>query len=150
MYSSSLETSIPSMLFWAARALIFLDLCLRILLAEINRFNNSERLSKHGKFQKDQGTAPKKVACVVSYREKPYLFERNLRSYLDAGCEYLVLGIDGNGVEDERMVSVFQNVRDINAFLGYISHGYQGFRQLSEHYCSALEFVCWRKFCGGS
>ena len=51
------------------------------------------------------------LAAVVGYREDPVIFEKALESYLHAdGCRFMLVAIDGNGLEDQQMVDVFQKV----------------------------------------
>lgn len=84
---------------------ILADLLVRIFLAELNRRTVLKACQKAESRQN-----PKVVASVVGYRESPDTFDRCLGSYLEAGCTWLVVGIDGNQSEDEVMVRIFQQV----------------------------------------
>lgn len=54
---------------------------------------------------------PDVVGCVVGWREDEELYARCLESLLTTpSCTTIVAGIDGDEVEDERMVDVFQKV----------------------------------------
>ncbi len=51
------------------------------------------------------------MAAVVGWREDPALFTRALESYQRTrGCVFLLVGIDGDEVEDRDMVDVFDMV----------------------------------------
>ena len=51
------------------------------------------------------------IAAVVGYREDPTIFTKALESYRHAnGCRFLLVSVDGNGLEDQVMVDVFQKV----------------------------------------
>lgn len=57
------------------------------------------------------GKEPEVVGCVVGWREDEELYARCLESLLSTpNCTTIVAGIDGDEVEDERMVDVFQRV----------------------------------------
>lgn len=52
------------------------------------------------------------LGCVVGWREDEELYARCLESLRSTpSCTTIVAGIDGDEVEDERMVDVFQKVR---------------------------------------
>lgn len=54
---------------------------------------------------------PGVVGCVVGWREDEELYARCLESIISTpSCTAIVAGIDGDEVEDERMVEVFQKV----------------------------------------
>jgi hyaluronan synthase len=60
--------------------------------------------------------APDVIGCVVGWREDEELYARCLESLLGTpSCTTIVAGIDGDEVEDERMVDVFQKVSHIQA-----------------------------------
>ncbi|PVI08314.1 glycosyltransferase family 2 protein [Periconia macrospinosa] len=62
------------------------------------------------------------IAAVVGYREDPIIFTKALQSYLQAdGCRFMVVSIDGNGLEDQEMVDVFQQVFPENSAVLNIS-----------------------------
>ncbi|CAI6331792.1 unnamed protein product [Periconia digitata] len=51
------------------------------------------------------------IAAVVGYREDPIIFNKALESYLQAdGCRFMLVCIDGNSLEDQEMVDIFQKV----------------------------------------
>lgn len=54
---------------------------------------------------------PEVVGCVVGWREDEELYARCLDSILTTpNCTTVVAGIDGDEIEDDRMVDVFQRV----------------------------------------
>lgn len=54
---------------------------------------------------------PEVIGCVVGWREDEELYARCLESLFSTpSCTTIVAGIDGDEIEDERMVDVFQNV----------------------------------------
>lgn len=54
---------------------------------------------------------PEVIGCVVGWREDEELYARCLESlHSTPSCTSIVAGIDGDEVEDERMVDVFQRV----------------------------------------
>ncbi|KAJ4387080.1 hypothetical protein N0V93_007667 [Gnomoniopsis smithogilvyi] len=98
------------------------------MLAELNRLMNEGRRQNLVRLQnrsespiqekedwlkwelKVERPAPRldSVAAVVGWREDPTLFHRALSSYSAAqGCVFLLVGVDGDGPEDEDMVNVF-------------------------------------------
>lgn len=102
-----------------------------IILAELNRFvNESRRQELHEMETLGQSPIREKedwlkwelnveraaprldcMAAVVGWREDPDLFRRALNSYsMTRGCVFLLVGIDGDGPEDEDMVNVFNEV----------------------------------------
>jgi len=94
---------------WLAHALIFMDLILRIFLAERNAADNLRRLSSW-KARPGESPNTQVIVSIVGYREDPLLFKNCLERYLKSGSKYLVVGVDGNQPEDENMVRVFRNV----------------------------------------
>ncbi len=51
------------------------------------------------------------LAAVVGYREDPVIFEKALESYLHAdGARFMLISVDGNSLEDQEMVDIFQKV----------------------------------------
>ena len=51
------------------------------------------------------------IAAIVGYREDPIIFTKALESYLQAdACRFVLACIDGNDLEDQGMVDVFQKV----------------------------------------
>lgn len=114
---------------------ITLDLLMTITLTELNRLINERRREKLSRLQARsespvqekedwlkwelniEKTAPRLdcMAAVVGWREDPELFHRALSSYSHAqGCVFLLVGVDGNGPEDEDMVNVFNQVRFVH------------------------------------
>lgn len=58
-----------------------------------------------------ESAKPECIAAVVGYREDPAIFTKALESYLQAdGCRFMLVCIDGNSLEDQEMVDVFQKV----------------------------------------
>lgn len=54
---------------------------------------------------------PDVIGCVVGWREDEELYARCLESLFSTpSCTTIVAGIDGDEIEDERMVDVFQRV----------------------------------------
>ena len=98
-------------LYLSSRIVIWLDLLYRIFLAERNQTANSNGLSTEPSLNHGEKATPSSIACLVGYREEERLFQDALISYNDAGTKTLVVGIDGNSVEDEEMVKIFQSVR---------------------------------------
>ncbi|KAI3395313.1 hypothetical protein diail_1469 [Diaporthe ilicicola] len=101
---------------------------LTIILAELNRFVIQRRREKlHDLKSQDESPVREKedwlkwelnvekavprldcMAAVVGWREDPDLFARALQSYKTAeGCTFLLVGIDGDEVDDQDMVDVF-------------------------------------------
>ncbi|KAF3763185.1 family 2 glycosyltransferase [Cryphonectria parasitica EP155] len=114
---------------------ITLDLLMTIILTELNRFVNERRRQKSYKFdnldaspirEKEdwlrwelnvEKTAPRLdcMAAVVGWREHPDLFHRALESYKVAqGCTFILVGIDGDEIEDQDMVDVFNKATVIH------------------------------------
>lgn len=63
------------------------------------------------------------IAAVVGYREDPAIFTKALESYQHAnGCRFVLTCIDGNGLEDQEMVDVFQKVDIIPHQLSLTHH----------------------------
>ena len=103
---------------------LLLEGAFQILLSEVNRSKNFKRLKLYlesielspADVEKNvhQGKACQRyVGGVVGYREDPDIFKRCLESYRDHGnksLSTLVIGIDGNEVEDEEMVKIAQIV----------------------------------------
>ncbi|KAL1858039.1 hypothetical protein Daus18300_010151 [Diaporthe australafricana] len=55
---------------------------------------------------------PGVVGCVVGWREDEELYARCLESLISTpSCTAIVAGVDGDEVEDERMVEVFQKIQ---------------------------------------
>jgi hyaluronan synthase len=62
---------------------------------------------------------PECIAAVVGYREDPVIFTKALESYLRAdSCRFVLVSIDGNGLQDQDMVDVFQKV----CYSGFSNH----------------------------
>lgn len=58
---------------------------------------------------------PEVIGCVVGWREDEELYARCLESlFTTPSCTTIVAGIDGDEIEDEKMVDVFQRVSCIN------------------------------------
>lgn len=106
---------------------VTLDLVVTIALAELNRFiNQGRRLRFYAEESRPrekmdsekldlelQPPAPRLdcIAAVVGWREDPALFTRAMESYKAAkSCKFLLVGIDGDEVEDMDMVRVFNKV----------------------------------------
>lgn len=111
---------------------ITLDLLMTITLTELNRFVNERRRQRLYQLEhRNESPVQKKetwlkqdlnieraaprldcVAAVVGWKEDPSLFHRALKSYsLAQGCAFLLVGVDGDGPEDQDMVDVFNEVR---------------------------------------
>ena len=111
-----------------------IDTAFNIFLAEYTAWSN-EKLRKKGAgeelpmsekshdlsivekgdyFSPMNGSPDCKLGCiaqVVGYREDPTIFTKALESYVQAdGCRLVLACIDGNGLEDQVMVDVFQKV----------------------------------------
>lgn len=100
----------PGTIFgWVVHTMVLMDLMLRIFLAEQNTAENLRRLNTW-KFRSREHKDPQVVATLIGYREDLLLFRNCLERYLGSGCKCLVVGIDGNQPEDEKMVSVFRDV----------------------------------------
>ena len=55
------------------------------------------------------------ISTVVGWREEEGLFEACLKSYKAArGCRFLIIGVDGDTVEDMAMIDVHERVRYTN------------------------------------
>ncbi|KAJ5038744.1 uncharacterized protein L3040_006424 [Drepanopeziza brunnea f. sp. 'multigermtubi'] len=105
---------LPATLYLTSRALLWFDLTYRIYLSERNRSKNRRRVAKKLNAEGQEVPVPKAVACVVGYREEAELFKAALTSYLTSGCNYLVVGIDGDTKDDKEMVQVFEKVVGAN------------------------------------
>ncbi|KAM0722490.1 hypothetical protein Q7P37_001931 [Cladosporium fusiforme] len=100
----------PGMIFgWVVHTVVLMDLMLRIFLAEQNTAENLRWLNTW-KSRSREHKDPQVVATLIGYREDLLLFSNCLERYLGSGCKCLVVGIDGNQPEDEKMVSVFGDV----------------------------------------
>lgn len=105
------------------------DLLISICLAEFCRFTNEGRrialnksktqprekddVEKHAALGYNHPGAPtcEAMASIVGWREDPDLWERCLESYKTAtGCKFVLVGIDGNDVDDKEMVDIFRKV----------------------------------------
>lgn len=109
------------------------DLLISILFAEYCRFSNEGRriaLNKREEKARDSrldegdneaqiglGPVPAArprydaIAMIVGWREDPDLWRRCLESYKAAsGWAFMVVGIDGDGTDDEEMIDVFRKV----------------------------------------
>lgn len=89
----------------------------RIVGQEHLRSEKSDDLScaeKGGYFTSADSLPARKLDCIaaiVGFREDPDIFSKALQSYLEAaGCRFVLVSIDGNDVEDQEMVQVFQKV----------------------------------------
>ena len=92
-------------------ALRWLDFFIRVILAEVNRrrsFAWQPRKSNHRLHS--EMTSPRAVACVVGYQENPCLFRSCLRSYLKSQVDVIVVRIDGDGADDQKMAHMFEEV----------------------------------------
>lgn len=59
---------------------------------------------------------PEVVGCVVGWREDEELYARCLESiHSTSNCTTIVAGIDGDEIEDERMIDVFHRVSSSHA-----------------------------------
>jgi hyaluronan synthase len=81
----------------------------------LNEKSNDLSLAEKGDYfaLKEGSTNPKLdcIAAIVGYREDPIIFTKALESYLQAdGCRFVLVSVDGNGLEDQNMVDVFQQV----------------------------------------
>jgi hyaluronan synthase len=111
---------------------ITFDIFVTIILAELTRWCNgrrrddfySQQSDSRGKEDFEKGSPEVSsvpdlncVAAVVGWREDPELFTRALRSYQDTQkCTFLLVGIDGDDIEDHDMVKVFNKVSRILPF----------------------------------
>ncbi|KAH7021967.1 glycosyltransferase family 2 protein [Ilyonectria destructans] len=117
---------------------ITLDMIVVIALTELNRFfNEGRRIALY-----EQGVSPNNdaesknldleleppksrldcMAAVVGWREDPALFTRALESYKSAiGCDFLLVGIDGDEADDQDMVDVFNSVYPANSKVVHIA-----------------------------
>ncbi|KAG4431960.1 hypothetical protein IFR05_012556 [Cadophora sp. M221] len=107
-YQYSMLTISSFFIYLSARVGIWIDLLLRIYLAERNQSENSRRLTIEPTTGSIDAKVPSTIACLVGYREDEKLFEEALRSYNEAKTKYLVVGIDDDSAEDEQMVKIFQ------------------------------------------
>ena len=92
-------------------ALRWLDFFIRVILAEVNRrryFAWQPQKSSHRLHS--EITYPRAVACVVGYRENPCVFRSCLRSYLKSRVDVIVVGIDGDEADDQKMAHIFKEV----------------------------------------
>ena len=99
----------------------WLDFFIRVVLAEYNRkksFIKQPQKSDHRLHS--EGMYTRAVACVVGYRENPYVFSSCLRSYISSPIDVIVVGIDGNEADDQKMVHIFKEV-SISARMSKIS-----------------------------
>ena len=101
-----------------------LDILLMIFIAEYNRLSNGRRrkqvqtssekipdLEEARDLPGKMAHGPECMAAIVGYREDPMLFARALSSYKEAvGCQFVLVGVDGDDVPDMEMVRVFQQV----------------------------------------
>jgi hyaluronan synthase len=85
----------------------------QISLAEVNRRKNIKRIQRiTPTLDEESGMGEKKtvvrhMASVVGYREEPGLFKKCLQSYRGSpGLEIMLVGIDGDQVEDMEMVRI--------------------------------------------
>lgn len=107
-----------------------IDVFIKIFLAELNRFINGRRRQggqvSGQKPRKNKGiekqplrlepvpiATPQCMAAIVGYREDPGIFKKALESYNDArSCSFVMVGVDGDALEDQEMVDVFLQVCD--------------------------------------
>ena len=92
-------------------ALRWLDFFIRVILAEVNRkrsFAWQPQIS--GQRLHSEGTYSRAVACVVGYQEIPCVFRSCLRSYIKSSVDIIVVGIDGNEADDQKMAHIFKEV----------------------------------------
>ena len=124
-------------LYWVAtvhcRWPVTLDLVITILLTELTRYTNEGRRMAYYQGESLSPVVMEKadpekaalgldvlssstprmdcIAAVVGWREDPALFTRALQSYKTAkGVAFLLVGIDGDEVQDQDMVDVFDAV----------------------------------------
>jgi hypothetical protein len=88
----------------------WIDLAIRVILAEINRANNKERLESRISTSEESEDIKDTVISIVGYREAAESYERALRSLKSSGAPILIAGIDGDSDEDLKMVDVFNTV----------------------------------------
>lgn len=94
----------------------------QISLAEVNRRKNIKRIQRitpsldeeSGMGEKSGKSIVRHMASVVGYREEPSLFKRCLESYRGSpGLEIMLVGIDGDQVEDMEMVRIAGEVSSL-------------------------------------
>jgi hypothetical protein len=91
-------------------AFAWLDLLVRICLAEYNRYWNRTRVLRQSDSDMKAERSDELIACLVGYREEPLLFEQSLEAIKKAKPGCLVVGIDGNSRGDLPMLETFQKV----------------------------------------
>ncbi|KAH8701417.1 hypothetical protein GQ44DRAFT_631775 [Phaeosphaeriaceae sp. PMI808] len=120
------------LIFWVY--MMFADTILSVLLAEYCHWaNNKARmkgttedlqtdtkanplgLAEEGNYfykrVEKSGREKDCIAAIVGYREDPATYTMALESYLNAnGCGFILACIDGNEIQDQEMVDVFQKV----------------------------------------
>lgn len=132
LLSLTIAVALPLLIF-DHHTFAWLDLIVRVCLAECNRRWNRRRIRRQSGSQTSTRQLDEMVACLVGYREEPRLFEEALRAVKDAKCKCLVVGIDGNGREDLLMLESFQkvSVRSQKAASSLKCHqGFQGREKL--------------------
>jgi hypothetical protein len=97
----------------------YVDLIIRISLAEVNRSANEKRLTTRIKTVGAGDDASRTVASIVGYREDLEGYERALRSLAQSGAAVVIAGVDGNSEEDVTMTNVCNKVRDYQHVLQY-------------------------------
>ncbi|KAL1851677.1 hypothetical protein Daus18300_012486 [Diaporthe australafricana] len=123
---------------------------LTIILAELNRFVNQRRREKlHELKNQDESPIREKqdwlkwelnvekavprldcMAAVVGWREDPDLFSRALESYKTTeGCTFLLVGVDGDEIDDQDMVDLFKQTYPERSAVIHIS---EPFGELAE------------------
>lgn len=89
----------------------WLDFFIRVILAEFNRKKSfAKQPQKSDERLHSKVTYTGAVACVVGYRENPYVFRSCLRSYIKSPVNVIVVGIDGDEADDQKMVHIFKEV----------------------------------------
>ena len=92
-------------------ALRWLDFCIRVILAEVNRRRSfAWQPQKSGHRLHSETMSSRAVACVVGYQENLCVFRSCLRSYLTSHADVVVVGIDGDGADDQKIAHIFKEV----------------------------------------
>ena len=93
-------------------ALRWLDFFIRVILAEVNRRRSfASQPQKSGHRLHSEIMYSRAVACVVGYQENPCVFRSCLRSYLKSRVDVIVIGIDGDEADDQKMAHIFREVK---------------------------------------
>jgi hypothetical protein len=88
----------------------YVDLLIRVFLAEVNRNSNKKRLTTRIKAVGAGDDASQTVASIVGYREDLDGYERALRSLAQSGAAVVIAGVDGDSEEDLTMLNVCTKV----------------------------------------